>query len=246
MTKLVTLFVPCFVDQLTPQVAMDMAAVLQRVGYDLHYPEEQTCCGQPAFNAGFWGEARQVAERFVRVFRSAEMVVCPSGSCTALVRHSYPELLAKTAMQDDALDLGKRVFEFSEFLVDVAGVTDVGACFPRSVTYHDSCHLLRELHIKEQPRKLLRNVRGLNFIEMNASEECCGFGGVFSVKFPEISGAMGDVKADNIVASGAEYITACDPSCLMQIDGILRRRKAPIRTIHLSSILANTEGSTVS
>jgi L-lactate dehydrogenase complex protein LldE len=238
MPSKITLFIPCFVDQLMPQVALDMVTVLRRLGNEVEFLEEQTCCGQPAFNAGFWDDARPVAERFVRVFGKAEVIVCPSGSCTAMVRCFYPDLLASSPLREEAAELGKRVYEFSEFLVDVAGVTDVGASFPYKVTYHDSCHLLRELHIQQQPRKLLREVRGIELVELDYSEECCGFGGVFSVKFPEISGAMGEVKADNIATSGASFVTACDPSCLMHIDGILRRKRAHARTIHLASILA--------
>jgi L-lactate dehydrogenase complex protein LldE len=241
MANKVALFVPCFVDQLVPQVAFDMVTVLERIGWQLDYPEEQTCCGQPAFNAGYWDEARPVAERFVRVFRQAEAVICPSGSCTTMVRQFYPELLRQSALRDDALALGKRVFEFTEFLVQVAKVTDVGASFPHRVTYHDSCHLLRELHIKEQPRTLLRHVRGLELVELPYSEECCGFGGTFSVKFAEISAAMGGVKARNIEATAAEYVTACDPSCLMHIEGVLRRKQSPVKTIHIASILAAQE-----
>lgn len=239
MPQTITLFVPCFVDQLVPQVALDMVTVLRRLGFTLNYPEEQTCCGQPAFNAGFWDEARPLAERFVRVFRNTELIVCPSGSCTAMVRCFYPDLLASSSWRDEAVALGKRVFEFSEFLVDVAGVTDAGASFPHKVTYHDSCHLLRELHIKRQPRELLQHVKGLELVELDCSEECCGFGGTFAVKFPEISGAMGDVKATHIEASGADFVTSCDPSCLLHIDGVLRRKGARARTIHLASILAS-------
>jgi L-lactate dehydrogenase complex protein LldE len=238
MAQKVTLFVPCFVDQLVPQVAMDVVAVLRRMGYAIDYPEEQTCCGQPAFNAGFWNEARPVAERFVRVFRHAETIVCPSGSCTTMVRSFYPELLRSSAWREDAVALGKRLFEFSEFLVDVAHVTDVGASFPYRVTYHDSCHLLRELRIREQPRQLLRQVRGLELIELPYSEECCGFGGAFSFKFPEIAGAMGDVKANHVESTGADYVTACDSSCLLHVDGILRRKKSKAKTIHIAQILA--------
>jgi L-lactate dehydrogenase complex protein LldE len=241
MGKTITLFIPCFVDQLVPQVAAAMVTVLRRIGYEVDFPSEQTCCGQPAFNAGFWREALPVAERFVRIFAPAEIVVCPSGSCTAMVRNFYQELLASSSMREDALALGKRVYEFSEFLVDVAKVDDVGASFPHKVTYHDSCHLLRELHIKEQPRHLLRHVQGLKLVELNYEEECCGFGGVFSVKFPEISGAMGAVKADHVDNSGADFVTACDPSCLLHLDGILRRRQARARTIHLAGILAAQE-----
>ena len=238
MANKVALFLPCFVDQMVPQVAFDMVAVLRRIGWQLDYPEEQTCCGQPAFNTGYWDEARPVAERFVRIFRQAEVVICPSGSCTAMVRNFYPELLAKSALRDDALALGKRVFEFSEFLVDYARVTDVGACFPHRVTYHDSCHLLRELHIQEQPRTLLRHVGGLELIDLPYADECCGFGGSFAVKLPEISAAMGMVKARNVESTSADYVTSCDPSCLMHISGVLRRRRSQAKAIHLASILA--------
>lgn len=238
MATKVTLFIPCFVDQLVPQVALDMVTVLRRIGWDIDYPEEQTCCGQPAFNAGFSNEARPVAERFVRVFRQAETIVCPSGSCTTMVRCFYPELLKSSAWREDAIALTKRIFEFSEFLVDVAQVTDVGAAFPYRVTYHDSCHLLRELHIARQPRELMRQVKGLELVDLPYSEECCGFGGAFSFKFPEISGAMGDVKANHVESTGADYVTACDSSCLMQIEGVLRRKKAHAKTIHIAQILA--------
>jgi len=238
MLPRITLFIPCFVDQLQPQVAVDMVRVLRRVGGEVDYPAEQTCCGQPAFNTGFWNDAIPLAERFLRVFGSAEAIVCPSGSCTTMVRCFYPELLKGSSLRAEAESLGKRVFEFSEFLVDVAKTTDVGASFPHRVTLHDACHALRELHIKEGPRQLLRNVRGLELIEMKYSEECCGFGGAFSIKMPDISGAMGDTKADNIESAGADYVTALDPSCLMQIEGVLRRNNARTRTIHLASILA--------
>lgn len=241
----ITLFIPCFVDQVTPQVAVDMVTVLRRIGCELDYPEEQTCCGQPAYNAGFWKEAASVAEHFVRVFAKSDMVVCPSGSCTAMVRCFYPELLASSPYCEEALALGKRIFEFSEFLVDVAGITDVGATFPYKVTYHDSCHLLRELHVQRQPRELLRQVKEIDFVELGYSEECCGFGGVFSVKFPEISGPMGEVKATNIEATGASFVTACDPSCLMHLDGILRRMRTKAKAIYLASILAAQETAAV-
>jgi L-lactate dehydrogenase complex protein LldE len=238
MLPRVALFIPCFVDQLQPQVAVDMVRVLRRIGAEVSFPQEQTCCGQPAFNAGFWNDAIPLAERWVRVFGSAEAIVCPSGSCTTMVRCFYPELLKDSPLRADAEELGKRLFEFSEFVVQVAKVTDVGASFPHRVVFHDSCHALRELHIKEGPRELLRKVRGLELVEMKYSEECCGFGGAFAVKMADISGAMGETKANNIEAAGAEYVTALDPSCLMQIEGVLRRQNAQTRTIHLASILA--------
>ena len=236
----VSLFIPCFVDQLSPQVGMDVLRVLRRIGYEVDFPEAQTCCGQPAFNTGYWDEARPLAERFVRIFGSAEAVVCPSGSCTTMVKAFYPELLKETPLHDEAVKLGNRVYEFTQFMVNVAKVTDVGASFPHKVTVHDSCHGLRELHIKQEPRELLKNVRGLELVDLPYGEECCGFGGAFSVKYAMISAAMGDTKAGNIEKSGAEYVTAADPSCLMHIEGILRRKKSNARTIHVASILAQT------
>jgi L-lactate dehydrogenase complex protein LldE len=243
MTKKITLFIPCFVDQLMPQVGMDMARVLQRIGYELEFPEEQTCCGQPGFNSGYWQDARPLAQRFVRVFRESEAVVCPSGSCTTMVRNFYPELLAGTPLQQEAANLGQRVFEFSEFLVKQAKVTDLGATFPHRVAYHDACHALRELRLKQEPRELLRRVRGMELVEMPYSEECCGFGGTFATKFSMISSAMGDNKVRNAETSTAEYLTSTDPSCLLHIDGILRRRNSPVRTIYLAGILAQTDAS---
>jgi L-lactate dehydrogenase complex protein LldE len=237
----VALFIPCFVDQLTPQIGVDMAAVLGRIGYEVTFPKDQTCCGQPGFNSGYWDDARPLAERFLRVFGEAETIVCPSGSCATMVRIFYPQLLAGTKQEAEARAIGKRVFEFSEFLLKVARVTDVGASFPHRVTYHDACHALRELHLKQEPRQLLQAVRGIDLVEMPFSEECCGFGGTFSLKFSAISAAMGETKAGNAAQSGAEFITSTDPSCLLQIDGILRHKKSPIRTIHIASILAQTD-----
>jgi L-lactate dehydrogenase complex protein LldE len=236
----VALFIPCFVDQLSPQVGMDMAHVLRRIGCELNFPAEQTCCGQPAFNTGYWKDARPLAERFVRVFHEADAIICPSGSCTTMVRNFYPELLAGSPLHDEAVGIGARVYEFSEYLVRVARVGDVGANFPHRVTYHDACHALRELRLRQEPRELLRHVRGIELVEMPYSEECCGFGGTFATKFHMISVAMGDTKAGNAEKSGAEYVTSTDPSCLMQVEGILRRRNSRVRTIHLASILAQT------
>lgn len=222
---------------------MDVVRVLRRIGCKVDFRKEQTCCGQPAFNSGYWNDARPLARRFVGVFRNAEAVVCPSGSCATMVRVFYPELLAGTNLSEEARSLGGRVFEFSEFLIKVAGVSDVGAHFPHRVTFHDACHGLRELHIKPEPRELLRRVRGLELIEMPRSEECCGFGGTFATKFGMISAAMGETKAGNAESCGAEYLSSNDPSCLMHIDGILRRHNSQVRTIHLASVLAQTENA---
>jgi L-lactate dehydrogenase complex protein LldE len=240
MARKVSLFVPCFVDQLVPQVALDTVTVLRRIGCEVSFPAGQTCCGQPAFNSGYWGEARPCAERFLQVFRDAEHIVCPSGSCTTMVRSFYPELLAASALHPEVAALAARTYELSEFLVKVAGVTDVGASFPHSVTYHASCHGLRELGLRNEPLDVLRAVKGLKLVDMQRFDECCGFGGTFASKFGSISAAMGVSKADNIAAAGAEFVTAIDPSCLMHVEGILSKRGDRAKTIHLASILAKT------
>src|SRR3954470_6333697 len=234
MLPRITLFIPCFVDQLCPQVGVDMVRVLRRIGCEVSFSSEQTCCGQPAFNTGYWDDARVVAKRFLRVFDNAEVVVAPSGSCTAMVRKFYPELLG------EGVNIAK-FYEFSEFLTDVAKVEDVGAAFPHRVTFHDSCHALRELGMKDGPRNLLKSVRGLELVEMNHADDCCGFGGTFSVKFGMISAAMGDTKTENASATAAEFVTSVDPSCLMHLDGVLRKKKSPLQAIHLACILASEE-----
>jgi L-lactate dehydrogenase complex protein LldE len=238
MQRKVSLFVPCFVDQLLPEVAMDTVKVLRRIGCEVEFLQDQTCCGQPAFNTGYWNEARPCAEKFLRVFKNAEIVVCPSGSCTTMVRSFYPELLASGPLREEAVALGKRTFELSEFLVKVAGVTDVGSTFPHTVTYHASCHGLRELQLRDEPLQLLRKVNGLKLVEMLRSDECCGFGGTFATKFESISMAMGVSKTESIAFTGAEFVTAIDSSCLLHIQGILGKQGAQTRAIHLASILA--------
>ena len=216
-----------------------MADVLERLGYEVDFPEGQTCCGQPAFNTGFREEARQVGKHFLKVFRDAEFVVCPSGSCTSMVRHHNAEIFHKDPeWLAAAQELAPRVYEFSEFLVKVAGREDVGARYDGVVTYHDSCHALRELKIHEEPRRLLRSVRGLELREMDIADECCGFGGTFSVKFGEVSGAMLRTKIESIRRTGADTVVSIDPSCLMQIRGGLSRAGLPIRTMHLAEVLA--------
>lgn len=238
MSKRIALFIPCFVDQLQPQVGLDTVKILRRLGFELEYPEDQTCCGQPGFNTGQWDAARPCAERFVRVFCNYEQIVCPSGSCTSMVRTHYPELLKGTALRDDAIAVGRRTFELCEFLVRVAGVSDVGAAFPHSVTYHPSCHATRELSIYDEPLALLKNVKNLDLRLMLNANECCGFGGMFSTKFGMISSAMGETKIANVEATGAEYVTAVDPSCLMHLDGVLRFKNHAPKAIHIASILA--------
>jgi L-lactate dehydrogenase complex protein LldE len=234
----VALFIPCLVDQFFPRVGLDLVRILRRLGLQVEYPTEQTCCGQPAFNTGYHDEAIELAQRFIQVFNGgADYIVSPSGSCTSMVKIFYPELLTDHSLLGPLKEVTSRIFEFSEFLVNVLGVKDVGAQFPHKVTYHDACHLLRELKVKEPPRILIRHVRDVELVEMENSEDCCGFGGTFSVKFPEISTAMSEDKVNRIIQSGAEFVIANDSSCLMQIAGTLSRKGIPVKPLHLVELL---------
>lgn len=240
MSQRVALFVTCIVDQLFPEVGLATAEVLERLGYQVDFPEDQTCCGQPAFNTGYRKEAREVACRCIEILRGAEYIVVPSGSCTSMITHHYEELFAKDpARLEELHGLLPRVWEFSRFLLEVAKVEDLGARYDGIVTFHDSCHGLRELKIKDGPRRLLSHVRGLTLREMDLAEECCGFGGTFSVKFPGISGAMSRSKIDSILRTGADTVTGVDASCLLQLRGALSRAGLPIKTLHLAQILAS-------
>lgn len=240
MARGVSLFVTCIVDQLFPKVGMAMAEVLERLGYEIDFPEAQTCCGQPAFNSGFRSEAREVARHFLSVFEGAEYVVAPSGSCASMISHHFADIFQKEPESlAAARALAPRVYEFSTFLTEVAKVEDVGAELHEVVTYHDSCHALRELRIKEGPRRLLRKVRGLELREMDIAEECCGFGGTFSVKFDELSGAMARQKLESVARTGATAIVSIDSSCLMQLRGALSRAGSAVRTMHLAEVLAS-------
>ena len=240
MAGRVSLFVTCIGDQLFPKAGLAVADVLERLGYHVDFPEAQTCCGQPAFNSGYWDEARKVADHFLRVFADADYIVIPSGSCCSMVGHHFADLYKE---QPDKLrqarELESRVWEFSKFLTEVARVEDVGARFPHKVTYHDSCHALREMGVKAGPRKLLSNVRDLELAEMDTCEECCGFGGTFSVKFDQVSGGMARTKIESIKRFGADYVVSIDSSCLMQIQGALLRSGSAVRTIHLAEVLAS-------
>jgi L-lactate dehydrogenase complex protein LldE len=240
MGNRVSLFVTCIVDQLFPKIGMAMAGLLEQLGYQVDFPEKQTCCGQPAFNSGYCAEARAVARHFLDTFESCECIVVPSGSCTGMVTRHFAELFQKepqTLARVHALE--KRIWEFSTFLTEVAGVEDVGARMEDVATYHDSCHALRELGIKEAPRRLLARVRGLELREMQPAEECCGFGGTFAVKFGELSGAMARTKIDAILRTGAHTVVSVDASCLMQIQGALSRAGSSVRTMHLAEVLAS-------
>ena len=239
MPSRVSLFVTCVVDQLFPEVGLATADVLERLGYVVDFPERQTCCGQPAFNTGYRKEAGEVACQCMDVLGDAEYVVVPSGSCAAMITHHYEELFAQDPRRlEKTRHLAARTWEFSQFLLEVAGVEDVGARFDGVVTFHDSCHGLRELKIKQGPRRLLSHVKGLTLREMDIPEECCGFGGTFSVKFPSVSGGMSRTKMESILKTGAGTVVGVDASCLLQLRGVLSRAGSPVKTMHLAEVLA--------
>jgi L-lactate dehydrogenase complex protein LldE len=235
----VQLFIPCFVDQLYPQTAFNMVKVLEKSGCEVDYNTNQTCCGQPAFNAGFWDEARTVCSKFLKDFDNAEYIVAPSASCVGFVKNYYAKLFENTTQLTQVNNISKRIYEFSEFLIDVLKVEKVGAELSVRATYHDSCAALRECKIKEAPRKLLSNVRGLELVEMNDVETCCGFGGTFAVKFDGISIGMADQKVANALATKADCIISTDLSCLMHLDGYIKGKGLLLKTMHLADVLAS-------
>jgi L-lactate dehydrogenase complex protein LldE len=237
----VQIFIPCFVDQLYPQTAFNMVKVLEFAGCEVEYNENQTCCGQPAFNAGFVKQAKDVCSKFIKDFSasSPDYIVVPSASCVGFVRNYYPKIFDNAAAHNEVKELGKRVYEFSSFLVNVLQLTDIGATLEGKATYHDSCAALRECKIKAEPRLLLKHVKGLELVELNDSETCCGFGGTFAVKFEPISIAMADQKINNALQTGAEYLISTDLSCLMHLDGYIRHRKLKLKTLHIADVLCS-------
>ncbi|SEF87774.1 (Fe-S)-binding protein [Paenibacillus sp. UNC499MF] len=234
----VSLFITCLSDLVYPRVGQAMVRLLARHGIEVHFPEVQTCCGQPAFNSGYWDDARKSARTLLEAFDDSDFVLSPSGSCTGMVRHYYPKLF-----QDDpdllakAEALGEKTYEFTQFLVGVLGVTDLGAVFPRKVTYHPSCHGSRLLGIKDEPASLLEHVRGLELIPLPHAEDCCGFGGTFAVKMSDISGAMVTEKSDHVLETEAEVLVGLDMGCLMNISGSLLHRGKPVKVMHLAELL---------
>jgi L-lactate dehydrogenase complex protein LldE len=233
----VSLFIPCFVDQLFPQTAFNMVRVLEKCGCNVNYNPDQTCCGQPAFNAGYWDDCRPVARKFVEDLSGAEYIVAPSGSCVGFVRNYYGKVL--TDNPGSAALFGKSVFEFTEFLVHVLKITDMGASWNGIATYHDACGALRECRIKKEPRQLLDKVKGLELRESADCEICCGFGGTFAVKYEPISIGMGEQKVLNALQTGAKCIISTDWSCLMHLDGYIRKHKYAMQAVHIADILAS-------
>ena len=237
----VAIFVPCFVDQLYPRTALNMVRVLEKVGCRVHYNPAQTCCGQPAYNAGYAAESRQVAAKFLADFAGpdAQYVVSPSASCVGMVRNAYSELFA-AGPADACRQVQRRTYELTEFLVDVLGIQQIpGAALPGKYTYHDACSALRECGIRAAPRQLLDGVAGLTRVEMAETSTCCGFGGTFAVKFEAISVAMAQQKVEHALATGADYLVSTDVSCLMHLEAYIRREKLAIKTMHIADVLAS-------
>lgn len=237
--KNVSLFIPCTVDLFLPHIGEATVTLLRRLGINPVYHEEQTCCGQPAINAGYQKEAQKAAKHFIKVFGDDEQVVSPSGSCVCTVKYHYPELFEnEPEWRRRAEELAPRMFELSQYLVDVLNVEDVGASFAGKVTYHESCHILRGLGVSEQPKKLIKAVQGTQIVPLNAAESCCGFGGEFANNFPDISESMVKDKVENYLSSGADLLLLCEPGCLLNIGGFLSRNHPGKKAMHLASFLA--------
>ncbi len=232
-----SLMVTCLGDMFFPEVGVATVRLLRRLGVAVDFPAGQTCCGQPLFNSGYRDGAARVGARLVDVFKDAEHVVVPSGSCAYMVKHELPGLLREGAAREAAERLAGRTYELSQFLVRVLGKTEFEASVRGRVTYHDSCHLLRGLHESAAPRAILRSLRGAELVELPGADECCGFGGSFSVRLPEVSSQILDKKLKNIEATGAACVVACDAGCLMQMGGGLRRRGSPVRAVHLAELI---------
>jgi len=236
-SQTVSLFIPCLVDQVLPEIGLAMANVLRRAGVRVEYDARQTCCGQPAFNTGYRKEALQVAEHFLDVFADQAVIVTPSGSCAAMVRNFYPQLFAQHARLSDAMALGPRVFEFSEYMVHQLQRTHVGAVYSRKVGFHNSCHSYRELGVTSEPLALLREVKGLALIELPGEPVCCGFGGLFSFKFAPIASAMTYSRIESFEKLGVEAIVSNDPGCLMQMRKAAQARGSNLEILHVAEVL---------
>jgi L-lactate dehydrogenase complex protein LldE len=239
----VELFVPCFVDQLYPDTAFNTIKILEKAGCTVNYNPNQTCCGQPAFNAGFWDEAKAVGNKFLDGFSEDSVIVTPSASCTGMVKNYYNDLFNNTLVHNKCRNIQGNIFELSDFLVNILKFDYFGAELDGKAVYHDSCSALRECGIKREPRQLLDKVFGLELVPLNENETCCGFGGSFAVKFDAISSAMAQQKVDNAIAAGAEYIISTDASCLLHLQGYIDKNSVPIQTMHIADVLAHGWGN---
>lgn len=235
----VELFIPCFVDQLYPETAFNTIRVLEKAGCKVSYNAQQTCCGQPAYNAGYWNDAKEVGNKFLNDFPDDKYIVAPSASCVGMIKNGYNDLFTNTAVHNKCRSIQGNIFELSDFLVNVLKKTYFGAELEARAVYHDSCSGLRECGIKEEPRLLLSKVHGLEMVEMADTETCCGFGGTFAVKFDAISSAMAEQKINHALAQDAEYIISSDQSCLLHLQGFIDKNAIPIKTMHLADVLAN-------
>jgi L-lactate dehydrogenase complex protein LldE len=241
----IALFITCFNDLLFPDVGKAVVELLQRLGHEVAFPEAQTCCGQIHYNTGYRDECVPLVRGFDRAFAGFDAIVTPSASCATMVRHHHPTVATQSGdpgLVASVAEVSPRVYELSEFLVDVLGVTDVGAAFPHTVAFHPTCHSLRLLQVGDRPRRLLEAVRGLELVDLPGATECCGFGGTFAVKNADTSVAMGEDKVAAVLGTGAEVLASADTSCLMHLGGLLSRQKSTVRVMHLAEILASTGG----
>jgi len=235
----VDLFIPCFIDQIYPQTGFSVVKILEKLGVEVNYNEKQTCCGQVSFNSGFWDDAKSIGEKFIKEFNTGRPVVVPSASCAGYVRNYFGELFHNTSLHLEYKQLQKNIFELTDYIVNVLGVTDLGAVFEHKVTYHDSCAALREYGLNDEPRQLLAKVRGLELVEMKENDVCCGFGGTFAVKNEPISAAMARQKVMHAMETGADFIVSTDASCLMHQEGFIRKNNLSIQVIHIADLLAS-------
>lgn len=239
----VELFIPCFIDQLYPQTAFNTVKLLEKSGCKVIYNSEQTCCGQPAYNAGFWDEAKAVGTKFLNDFSADNFIVSPSASCTGMVKNSYNDLFTNTVLHNKCRTIQTNIFELSDFLVNVLKKDYFGAELEGRAVYHDSCAGLRECNIKEEPRQLLSKVHGLDLVEMKDTDMCCGFGGTFAVKFESISSAMAEQKVNNALEMEAEYLISTDTSCLLHLQAYIDKHQLPLKTMHIADVLCSGWGN---
>lgn len=235
----VQLFIPCFVDQVYPDTAFNTIKVLEKAGCTVSYNPSQTCCGQPAYNAGFWSDSQTVCSKFLKDFNTEDYIVAPSASCVGFVRNHFEKVLSDPGKLEQAKQIGEKIFELSDFLVNILGIDNLNASLQGKATYHDSCAALRECKIKAEPRQLLANVAGLEMVELHDVETCCGFGGTFAVKYEPISIGMAEQKVENAMATGAQYLISTDLSCLMHLQGYIDHKGYSLQTLHLADVLAN-------
>ncbi len=234
----VDIFIPCFIDQLYPETGANMVKVLEKAGVSVTYNPKQTCCGQVAFNSGYWKEARCVAEKFIKDFEGKSIIVTPSASCASMVKNYYNELFENSSFHHSSQQIGENLYEFTDFMVNVLQIDDIKSVFNTKATIHDACTAIREYGLKDELRKLLANVKGLEIVEMKDSDVCCGFGGTFSVKNEPISVAMTQQKVENAINSGADVIISTEQSCLMNIESYIKHNNLPIKTMHIVDVLA--------